>query len=136
MIGKLVAFAFSRVAHRTFDTIERRVVWSTIGALLAVATLVFALTFAFWLLQAQLGGVAAAAILAGACAILAGLAFAMPTVIDRIEERAEDDKSAVESMAETVDEEANAAVDYLGPLQVVISAFMLGLTSGRQLRKS
>lgn len=137
MLGKFVAFIASRLASRTIDAVERKIVWSAIGGLLFSAACVFGLMFAFWILQAEIGGQKAAGVLAAACLVLAIIGFWMPSILNWFErqvERTQDENATAENMSEKVDEEAHAAADYFGALQIVASAFMAGLSAGRSLR--
>jgi predicted membrane-bound spermidine synthase len=134
MFGNLVAFAAQRVAGRAVDAMERRLVWGGFGAVLSLAALVFLLVAGFVYLQREFGTLSTAAIMAGSCALLGLLGFSMPSVLNWLERQAERDKDPVSRIADEVDEEAHAAVDYLGPIQVAVSAFMLGLSAARGLR--
>lgn len=138
MLGRLVAFVAGRFASRAIDAVERRVVWSAIGGLLFAAACVFGLMFAFWVLQSEIGAQKAAGILAAGCLVLAIIGFWMPSILNWAERQAEstEDESTTtaEEAGEAVDEAAHAAVDYLGSLQVVASAFMVGLSAGRSMR--
>lgn len=134
MFGKLIAFAARRVTARAVDTIERQVVWGLIGGALLAAAGVFLLVFLYWLISQQLGPLAAAVILAAVCAVAGFIAFRMPAAIEEMQHDEHEDQSTPEQIAETVDEEAHAAVDYMGPLQVVASAFLLGMSAARTVR--
>lgn len=131
MIGKLVAFAFGRVAARTVDSLERRLVWSAIGGFLICAGAVFALVLAYSLLEAEFGTRTAAAALALGCIGVGLVGLWVPSLLDWADRSAGASTSPAADIAETVDEEAHAAVDALGPMQVVASAFMMGLSAGR-----
>lgn len=137
MLGRLIAFIASRFASRAIDAVERRLVWSAIGGLLFAAACVFGLMFAFWVLQSEIGAQKAAGILAAGCLVLAIIGFWMPSILNWAERQAEsteDESTTAEEASEAVDEAAHAAVDYLGSLQVVASAFMVGLSAGRSMR--
>jgi cobalamin biosynthesis protein CobD/CbiB len=134
VFGKLIAFATRRVTARAVDAIERQVVWTLVGGALLSAAGVFLMISLFWLISSELGPLAAAVILAGVCAVSGLIAFRVPGTIEEIEHHHEDDEPTTEKIAETVDEEAHAAVDYMGPLQVVASAFLLGVTAARTVR--
>lgn len=136
MFGKLLSLAASRIAARTIDSVERKIVWSVIGGIFFVAGFIFVLIFAFYGLKGYIGSLPAAGVLALACAAVGIIGFWMPPVLNWIERQASDadDKSSVAEFAETVEEETQTAVDVLGPAQVVASAFMAGLTAGRSVR--
>jgi hypothetical protein len=134
MLGKLVAFAAERVAGRAVDAMERRLVWGGLGAVLSLAALVFLLVAGFVFLQREIGTLPTATALAAICAILGLIGFAMPSFLGWLEQQAEREKDPVTQIADEVDKEAHAAVDYLGPLQVAVSAFMLGLSAARGIR--
>jgi len=136
MFGKLLSLAASRLAASTIDTVERKIVWSAIGGIFFVAGLIFILMFSYFILAAYIGSLRAAGVLALACVVVGIVGFWMPPLLNWIERQASDadEKSSVAEFAETVDEEAHNAVDVLGPVQVVASAFMAGLTAGRSVR--
>jgi hypothetical protein len=138
MIGNLIAFAVSRVATRTVNSLERKIIWSVIGGLFVAAALTFTLLSAFWGLQAYIGSLRAAGVLALASVLFGVIGFRMPLLLNwlgRQARSAEVAESSVSEIAETIDEEAQAAVDVLGPVQVVASAFMVGVSAGRSMRK-
>jgi hypothetical protein len=137
MLGRALSYAASRLASRAVDSVERRIVWGSISAVLMLAALVFVLTATFVYLQAQYGTFQSAIILAVFCAALGFALFWVPSALDRIEELAvKDDDGPAEELADAIDEEAREAVDTFGALQVAVSAFMLGLNAARGLKQS
>ncbi|KUO60554.1 MAG: hypothetical protein APF80_02535 [Alphaproteobacteria bacterium BRH_c36] len=136
MIGKALTYTASRLASRAVDSVERRIVWGGIAGIFIIAAFIFALTASFVYLQYHYGTLQTALALTIACAALALIMSWMPTVLDRIEEYADDTGTPAEELAEAVDDEAKEAVDTFGPLQVATSAFMLGLSAARGLKKS
>lgn len=138
MFTSFGAFVAQRLAVGAVDALERRLIWSGIGAVLMLAAMIFGLVAAYILLARQMDPFAAAGILAIACATLGALGFYMPKVIDAAEEALEEDqqKDPVTAIAETVEEEVEAAADYFGPVQVAVSGFMLGYSAARQLKSS
>jgi predicted membrane-bound spermidine synthase len=135
MLGRVGAYVVGRVAGRAADAVERQVVWGGLGGVLLLAALVFGLLFLFIWLQAEFGPQSAALIVAAICAVGGLIFMQIPSFLDSLERSQEENKDSVEEVVETVDEEAKAAVDYLGPLQVTASAFMLGYAAARQFKK-
>jgi hypothetical protein len=135
MLGRVGAYVMRRVAGRAVDAVERRVVWTGLGGVLLLAALVFGLASLFVWLQDELGSQSAALIVAAACAVSGLVLFQIPSLLDSLDRIPGENRDPVEEVVETVDEEAKAAVDYLGPLQVAASAFMLGYAAARQIKE-
>lgn len=131
MLTNLVGYLGTRVAKRTVDNIERKVVWGATGAVLCTLALVFLMMAAYLYLSPWLGPVWSAVLLALICAIFGVAAFFAPSILTWLERQAHGEENGTMN---AVDEEAHAAVDYFGPLQVGLSAFMLGLSAGRSVR--
>lgn len=127
---RFLAGAAQLLTGDVVESVERRLIWTALAAVLLVAGLVFVLTAAYVGLSSSIGSVYAALILAFACVAAGILGLYMPTVVEEVEDVMEEDQS----VAEQVDEKAHEAVDLMGPLQVATSAFMLGMTAGRKVR--
>ncbi|MGE0629800.1 MAG: hypothetical protein AB7O43_18500 [Hyphomicrobiaceae bacterium] len=134
MLGRLASYLIQRAAGSAVDSIERQVVWGGISGVLLIAALVFALVFIFMLLEQSIGAQYASLIIAGGCAVVGVIALQMPAIIAWAEKRESDRESEAEQFVEAVDEEAHAAVDYLGPLQLAASAFMLGYSAAHRIK--
>lgn len=134
MFGRLASYIVQRVASHAVDSIERQVVWGGVSGVLLLAALVFALAFIFMLLAQSIGAQYASLLIAGGCAVVGVIALQMPTIIDWAEKREVGQESETEQLVEAVEEEAHAAVDYLGPLQLAASAFMLGYSAAHRIK--
>ena len=134
MLGSALTYTASRLASRAVDSVERKIVWSGISAILMIAALVFVLTATFLYLQTQFGTLNASLLLAGTCCALGVVFFWMPSILDNIEKYA-DDETTAEKLGDAIDQEAEEAVDTFGALQVGVSAFMLGLNAARSIKK-
>lgn len=135
MIGNALTYAASRLASRAVDSVERKIVWGGVSGIFIIAALIFGLTASFVYLQAQYGTMQSAIAMMIACAALALVVSWMPTILNKVEKYAEADETPGEQLVDAVDEEAREAVDFFGPLQVTVSAFMLGLNAGRGLKQ-
>jgi len=135
MIGDAVLYAASRATHSAIENVSRRVTWMAIAAAFFIATLVLALIVAYLLLRPELGSLGAAAMLAGACALIGIISLSVPWMIDKVEERRRSKGTPVANAVAAVDEEAHEAVDYFGALQMVGTAFLFGLGAARRLRR-
>ena len=133
MIGKLISYAFGRAASRTVDSLERRLIWSAIGGFMMSAGAVFGLILAYIFLESEFGARTAVASLAGGCIVVGAIGFWMPTLLEWLRRPTRTSTASSTEIAEAVDEEAHAAVDTLGPIQVIASAFMMGLSAGRSM---
>lgn len=131
-MGSALTFLGARMAARTVNAVERKIVWGAAGAILVTTALVFLLIAVYQFLLPKIGAVASAGILGVACAGLGALAFFAPKILAWIEEqgRREDELDPMKA----IDEEAHAAVDQFGPFKVGMTAFMLGLSAGRTVR--
>jgi hypothetical protein len=134
MFGSVGEYVVRRVTGHAVNAVERQVVWGGLGGVLLVSALVFGLVSLFIWLQAEFGAQPAALIVAAICTVSGLLVFQVPSLLDRLERVHDEDKDPLENVVDTVDEETKAAVDYLGPLQVAASAFMLGYAAARQLK--
>ena len=75
MLTNLVGYLGTRVAKRTVDNIERKVVWGATGAVLCTLALVFIMMAAYLYLSPWLGPVWSAVLLALICAVFGVAAF-------------------------------------------------------------
>lgn len=139
MLGNAALFFANRAAGGAVDQVARWASWMAVATLLCVCAFVFALTAVFWTLEPMYGAINSAALIA---AVLFGLGLcclAGPSVLDALNRRAAERAAAkagpVATTVEAVNQETAAAVDYFGPLQVVASAFLVGLRTGRQFRR-
>ena len=138
MLGRIALFIANRAADGAVGTVTRWASWGAVAALFGVSTLGFALIAVFLILAPIYGTVGAAALIA-AGSLLAGLmCLAIPRALDAVERR-EAERVAAQSgvIATTVDavqEETAAAVDYFGPLQVLASAFLVGMRTGQGVK--
>ena len=130
-MGTAVGYLGKRMAQRTVNAVERKVVWGGTGAVLATIAVVFVLIAAYESLLPVLGPVGGAAALAAVCAVLGALAFFTPQILNWLERTFREQEP---KPMEVIHQEAHAAVDQFGPLRVGITAFMFGLTAGRTLR--
>lgn len=131
MITNVVGYLGTRVAKRAVDSLERKIVWGATGAVLCTVALVFLMMAAYLYLSPWLGPVWSAGLLALVSAVLGVTAFFAPSILSWLETQAHPEENRAMG---AIDEEAHAAVDYFGPLQVGLSAFMLGLNAGRSVR--
>lgn len=134
MLGRMGAYILTRAAGKAVDTVERHVIWGGIGGLLLTAAFVFLMTASFVWLQNEIGRQAAALALAGACVVLGLISFKIPALMEWSQRQTAQHQSPVEEVKEAVEEEAQAAVDVLGPMRVAASAFLLGFGAARQLK--
>jgi ElaB/YqjD/DUF883 family membrane-anchored ribosome-binding protein len=133
MIGALARYAANRAVHNVADNMVRRVTWSAIAAVLGLIGVIFALIVGFWLLEEQVGEIWAGVIIAGACFAAAAIAMAVPSMMERAEKPADQASNAMAETVQAVKQEAQEAVDYIGPIRLVGSAFAVGLGMGRRV---
>ena len=137
MLSSLFSYAASRVAGDAVDGIARRAVWGGLAAVLLLTGFVFALLIAFWIFEPEYGAVRVAAVIVAGCVAGAVFALAVPAVVEWRKRRKTATAKSADPMVQAVSavtNETEAAVDYFGAIQVVASAFMLGLGAARQLR--
>jgi hypothetical protein len=137
MLSSLFSYAASRVAGDAVDGIARRAVWGSLAALLLLTGFFFALLIAFWVFEPEYGAIRVAAVIVAICVAGALSALAVPAILEWRKRRMTQTARSADPMVQTVaavKDETEAAVDYFGAIQVVASAFMLGLGAARQLR--
>lgn len=132
MIGNIVKFLGERVAKRAVNTLERTLAWSAVGALFGIIALVFLMLAAYQYMAPLLGHPASAGLLGVFAAIIGVLAFFAPKIMDWLERQV----AKPDEPVTMIEEEAHTAVDHFGPIQVGLSAFMLGVTAGRTVRNA
>jgi ABC-type transport system involved in cytochrome bd biosynthesis fused ATPase/permease subunit len=138
MIGDFLTYAATRATNGAVENVSRRAGWYAAGASVLLCGLFFVVLAAFWTLEPSYGAVQTAGIIAGICMILALLCFVVPSVVQAQQHRRAVEKArAVDPVTETIEAvnvETAEAVDYFGPMKVVLTAFMLGMGAAKQLR--
>lgn len=133
MIGDAVLYAANRATGDAVAKVSRSIGWYAAGVLMLTVAVGLVLTAIFWLLQSELGSVAAALVIAGAVGLLGGASLAVPSLI-AAREKAEELREAEVSPLADVSEEASEAVDYFGAARVLLTAFVLGISAGRTVK--
>jgi len=138
MLGNVALYIANRAAGGAVGSVGRWAAWGAAAAFFAALALVFAMLAAFWALEPRLGAISAAATVAGVCLLFALLLVLIPAIQDALERQAEEQArnkaGPITATVEAAETETKAAVDYFGPLQIVASAFLIGMRTGRQLR--
>ena len=140
MLSNFALFFANRAASGAVGSISRWATWSAVGAVFCICAIIF-LTFALYLTIApDYGPIAAASMIAGGSIVIGIACLSAPSVLDyserRSAERARAKAGPIISTAKAVNEETAAAVDYFGPLQVVASAFIVGMRTAQQFDRS
>lgn len=139
MLGNLALYVANRAAGDAVGSLTRWAVWGGIAAVLAICGLVFGAVALYAYLVPLYGSVLAASAIAAGGFVLALFCFAMPFLLDYADRKAADRKlkeeGRVASTVQSVQQETEAAVDYFGPLQVLASAFVLGLKTGSSVKQ-
>lgn len=133
MIGDAVLYAANRATGDAVAKVSRSIGWYAAGVLMLIVAAGLVLTGIFWLLQSELGSVAAALVIAGAVGLLGGASLAVPSLI-AAKEKADEQREAEVSPLADVSEEASQAVDYFGAARVLLTAFVLGISAGRTVK--
>jgi len=139
MFGNLLLFAANRATEGAAGNVARLATWGGLAVFLLLAGATFTLMVLFWLLQASVGPLSAAVILAAGCFVAALISLSIPHLLSAAEAKAakvapQETTTPVHDAAEAVHEDMTDAVDYFGSLRVVVSAFMLGLGVARSLK--
>lgn len=138
MIGDFLAYAATRATSGAVENVSRRAGWYAAGTSVLLCGLFFGVLAAFWTLEPSYGPVLTSGIIAGACLIIALLCFVVPSIVQAAQRRRIVEKAKVtDPVAETIEAvnvETAEAVDYFGPMKVVLTAFMLGMGAAKQLR--
>jgi Putative Actinobacterial Holin-X, holin superfamily III len=140
MLSEVVAYAASRATSGAVDSISRRAGWFAAGGVVLLFGFFFAVLAAFWMIEPQFGPVQSAVLVATTCLVFGLLCFIIPGVVQVVQRRRAKEKIAtgppVNETLEAVNTEAAEAVDYFGPLKVMATAFMLGVSAAKQLRRA
>ena len=138
MLGNVALYIANRAASGAVGSVARWASWGAVAVFFAAIALIFAVCALFWGLQPRLGAVQAASLVAAGCFAVALALIAIPAIQDAMDRRAEaverEKAGALAATVTAVNKETEAAVDYFGPLQVVASAFLVGMRTGRQFR--
>jgi phosphoglycerol transferase MdoB-like AlkP superfamily enzyme len=137
MISNILLYAANRATHGAVDNVTRKASWGGFAVFLLLVGTAFSLAVAFWVLSARYDATLAGGIIAVACFVVGFLCLLMPQYLDRLEARAKA-KTILTPAQETVSavqEEVAEAVDYFGPIRVIGSAFVLGLSIARSLKR-
>jgi hypothetical protein len=135
MLGDAVLYAASRATHTAIENVSRRAAWTGLAAAFLLCGLVAALVVAYWFAERYVGPLNAAALIAGSCLLVGFICLSVPSIVERMEASRKQRKSAAETTAAVVQDEAKEAVDYFGALQVVGAAFLFGLSAARRLKR-
>ncbi len=138
MLGNVALYLANRAASGAVGSVSRWASWGAAAAIFLASSVVFGLVALYWWLETQYGPIASAGIVAAGAALAGFICLSAPAVMDATERaaaaRAREKVGPVSATVEAVNKETEAAVDYFGPLQVVASAFLVGLSTGRKLR--
>ena len=140
MIGEFLAYAANRATSGAVESVSRRAVWYGAGVSILLCGMFFVVLAAFWGLEPKFGPIQAAAIISGACAGLAVVCFVVPGIVQYMQRQRAVEKAktvASDPVAETINtvkSETKEAVDYFGPVKVMLTAFMFGLGAAKQIR--
>ena len=138
MLGNVALYLANRATGGAVGGVARWAAWGAFAAFFAALALVFGVVAAFCALEPRFGAVVAAAIVAAGCFAAALLLLLIPFIQDVLERRRAEAVKATDGPVATavssVKSETQAAVDYFGPLQIVASAFLVGMRTGRQLK--
>jgi hypothetical protein len=135
MLGDAVLYAASRATHTAIENVSRRAAWTGLAAAFLLCGLVAALVAAYWLAERYVGPLNAVALIAAGCVLVGFICLSVPSIVERIEASRKQRRSATETTAAVVQDEAKEAVDYFGALQVVGAAFLFGLSAARRLKR-
>ena len=138
MLGNVALFFANRAAGGAVGTFTRWASWGAVAALFCTCAFVFALVALFWSIEPLYGAINAAALIAAGLFVLGLFCIATPSLLDLMErravERAARQTGPIATTVQAVNAETAAAVDYFGPLQVVASAFLVGMRTAHQFR--
>jgi hypothetical protein len=138
MLTNIALYVANRAAGGSVGSIARWASWGALATIFGVLALVFGAIALYTLLVPLYGAIFAAAAIAGAALALALACLATPALMDMSEQwaaaRRARETSPLTATLESANEEAAAATDYFGPLQVVASAFLIGMRTGSQVR--
>jgi hypothetical protein len=135
MLGDAVLYAASRATHTAIENVSRRAAWTGLAGGFLLCGLVAGLIVAYWVAEPRIGSFNAAALIAAGCVLVGLVCLSVPSIVERIEASRKQRRSAAETTAAVVQDEAQGAVDYFGALQVVGAAFLFGLSAARRLKR-
>lgn len=134
MIGDAVLYAANRATSSALEGFSRQASWIGAAIILMIVGLVFGLICVFWILAPEFGSLQAGAMIAAGC-FAAGLIFLwVPNVIAWLNRPGKEPEPSLTATVNAVQEEAKEAVDYFGAMQVMTTAFMLGLGAARRVK--
>jgi hypothetical protein len=140
MLSEVFAYAASRATSGAVDNISRRAGWFAVGGVVLLFGFFFAVLAAFWMIEPHFGPVQSAILVASTCLFVGLLCFVVPGIVQVVQQRRAKEKIAasppVNETLEAVNTEAAEAVDYFGPLKVMATAFMFGVSAAKQLRRA
>lgn len=138
MLGNIAMYIANRAASGAVGSVTRWATWGAVAALFGICASAFAVIALYLALSPVYGAVMAASLIAVGSLTLGLACLAAPPLLDLIErraaERATTEAGPIATTVNAAREETAAAVDYFGPLQVVASAFLVGMRTGQQLR--
>ena len=138
MLGNVALFFANRAAGGAVGSIARWASWGAVAALFGTCAVVFALVALFWSIEPLYGAINAAALLAAGLFVLGLACVAAPALLDMMEKRAATRAATqtgpIATTVQAVNAETAAAVDYFGPIQVVASAFLVGMRTAHQFK--
>lgn len=135
MVGEFFKYAVNRAVGGAVDSAARRASWLVAAAFLLIVGSIFGLIVLFWSLDRHLTPIAAGLLISAGCIALGLLCLTMPRFLDWLEtEAAPPDGDPVTETAAAVQEEMEEAVDYFGPVRVVGSALLLGVSIARTMK--
>lgn len=138
MLGNVALFFANRAAGGAVGSITRWASWGAVAALFCTCAFVFAMIALFWIMAPLYGPISAAGLIAGGLLALGLACIAAPSLLDMMDRqaaaRAASRTNPVAATVQAAKVETAAAVDYFGPLQVVASAFLVGMRTAQQFR--
>ncbi len=139
MLGNIALYMANRAASGAVVPLARWAAWGAVAGVFFITAIVAGLMGLYTWLEPQFGAVSSLLIISAAALVAALVAIAIPVSVDAMDRAARqrelEQKGAIASTTEAVEGEAAAAVDYFGPLQVVSSAFLVGLSTGRRFKR-
>lgn len=138
MLSNIALFFANRAASGAVGSISRWASWGAVAALFCTCGVVFGTIALYLSIEPIYGAITSAAMIAAGSLLLGLACLAAPPLLDHLERQAaQRAKAEVGPLASTVkaaNEETAAAVDYFGPLQVVASAFLVGMRTAQQFQ--
>jgi hypothetical protein len=138
MLGNIAMYFANRAAGGAVGSITRYASWGAVAAVFVLSALIFGVMSLYMAIEPRFGPVNAALLIALGSLIVGLGCLAIPFTIDMMEKREAERRAAetgqLASTLEAAKVETAAAVDYFGPLQVLASAFLIGMRTGAQVR--